>query len=293
MFGSAHSCDVTYNNARQLLRLTPSLHHALSVDYRKVTVSPLPGALLDSLAAYLYLINDVGVAPDRIVLAGDSAGGSLALTLMRYIRDELKKPEWMPGTAVLLSPLANMEYDLGPKQRLVKRRNGKSDLLDMAIVRKPLFPTLLFESEQLLVTHLRLPPRTQIQPYMASRLLSLSPVSLIDSPWFSPAASTVPATDELFKDFPPTFVTAGGAEVLCDGIEELVRRLEKSGVEHGAFSSRVTPFQPLFSIERSSSRLCLLLGSLPSRARRASRFPGAFPSLSSSSSRPLPLFSTY
>jgi acetyl esterase/lipase len=234
MFGSAHSSDDTYENVRQLLRLTPSLHHSLSVDYRKVTVAPFPGAVLDSLSAYLHLINTVGVKPENIVLGGDSAGGSLALTLMRYIRDELKKPEWMPKAVILLSPLASMEYDLGPKQQLVKRRNAKSDLLDMDVVRLLPLPLFFFFCLPSLIH----PPcsDTQIQPYMSTRLLWLSPLSLVDSPWLSPASSVVPATPDLFAGFPPTFVCAGGAEVLLDGIEELVKRLKGSEVECGAFS---------------------------------------------------------
>lgn len=63
-----------------------------------------------------------------------------------------------------------------------------------------------------------------------------TPISIIDSPYLSPAATSLPATPELFKGFPQTFITSGGAESLIEQIRELVRRFEISGVNFGEFS---------------------------------------------------------
>jgi len=56
--------------------------------YRLAPEHPFPAALDDAKAAYRYLLDVEGVAPARIVIAGDSAGGGLALSLALAIRDE-------------------------------------------------------------------------------------------------------------------------------------------------------------------------------------------------------------
>ncbi|KAL8293436.1 hypothetical protein RQP46_000137 [Phenoliferia psychrophenolica] len=201
MFGCAAEGDVTAANPRALLALVPSLKHGLTVDYRKVTQAPFPAAVIDCLSAYLYLLRRV--KPSQVIVSGDSAGGSLALTLTRYIRDGIKRPDLLPKALVLFSPLASMETDLGPKHDLLPPKNLQRDLLDFNV----------------------------IHPYMATRLLMTNPVSLIDSPWLSPASSVVPAEPALFANFPPAFITAGGAEVLLEGIVELERRMTLSGVK--------------------------------------------------------------
>lgn len=58
----------------------------LSVDYRVAPEYPYPAALEDALAAYQWLL-DAGFGGDKIILAGDSAGGGLALALSMYLRD--------------------------------------------------------------------------------------------------------------------------------------------------------------------------------------------------------------
>ncbi|CAG8633035.1 8625_t:CDS:2 [Cetraspora pellucida] len=70
-----------------------SAARAFGVDYRLAPQSPFPAALVDTLAAYLYLIqppSDSGlepINPKNIIIMGDSAGGGLALAAMLVLRD--------------------------------------------------------------------------------------------------------------------------------------------------------------------------------------------------------------
>jgi len=93
---------------------TPQLHAALASRicleanasalicyYRLAPEHPFPAGLDDAIAAYELLLTQGHNAED-ILIAGDSAGGGLALALLLALRDS-KRPT--PGGAVLMSPL--------------------------------------------------------------------------------------------------------------------------------------------------------------------------------------------
>ncbi|WP_066266747.1 alpha/beta hydrolase [Hydrogenophaga palleronii] len=71
----------------------------LGVDYRLAPEHRYPAALDDAAAAWQWLI-DQGHASRHIALAGDSAGGGLALSLLLRLRDAGKA---LPAAAVLMS----------------------------------------------------------------------------------------------------------------------------------------------------------------------------------------------
>lgn len=75
-----------------------------ALDYRLAPEHPFPAALEDALAAYRTLIAR-GTDASRIVLAGDSAGGGLALALLIALRDRREK---LPAAAVLFSPWTDL-----------------------------------------------------------------------------------------------------------------------------------------------------------------------------------------
>jgi len=75
-----------------------------ALDYRLAPEHPFPAALEDTLAAYRALVA-AGFAPSRIVVAGDSAGGGLALSMLIALRDA---GECLPAAAVLFSPLTDL-----------------------------------------------------------------------------------------------------------------------------------------------------------------------------------------
>lgn len=76
----------------------------ICIDYRKAPEFPYPAPIDDGEAAYRALL-DSGTPPERIVLAGDSAGGGMALAVMLRAKQQ-KLP--MPRCAVLLSPWVDL-----------------------------------------------------------------------------------------------------------------------------------------------------------------------------------------
>ena len=76
----------------------------LTLAYRLAPEHPYPAALDDCVAAYEGLLAS-GIAPGRIVLVGDSAGGNLALALLLRLRDAGRP---LPSGTVLLSPMTDL-----------------------------------------------------------------------------------------------------------------------------------------------------------------------------------------
>ncbi len=77
----------------------------LSVDYRLAPEHPHPAAVDDATAAYRFLLEQ-GHAPERLAIAGDSAGGGLTAATLLALRDA---GDPLPGAAVLISPWTDME----------------------------------------------------------------------------------------------------------------------------------------------------------------------------------------
>lgn len=60
----------------------------IAPDYRLAPKFPFPAAHEDVLAVYQSLITDLGFSANNIAVAGDSAGGALAITLCADLRDQ-------------------------------------------------------------------------------------------------------------------------------------------------------------------------------------------------------------
>lgn len=78
-----------------------------ALDYRLAPEHPFPAARDDVLLAYRALL-ERGQAPERIVIAGDSAGGNLALVSALRLRD-LGLP--LPAALVCFSPFTDLSGD--------------------------------------------------------------------------------------------------------------------------------------------------------------------------------------
>ncbi|KAL4741652.1 Alpha/Beta hydrolase protein, partial [Aspergillus similis] len=86
-----------------------------------------PAALQDAVTAYTYLLYTLDAAPENIVVSGDSAGGNLAIALLRYLKDEAADHHLpLPRAILLWSPWVDLratgnQYD--------RHRNVSTDFI--------------------------------------------------------------------------------------------------------------------------------------------------------------------
>lgn len=73
----------------------------LLVDYRLAPEDPFPAAVEDAVKSYKWLIENQKIVPNKIVIAGDSAGGGLTLVTLIKLRDNNIN---LPAAGVCLSP---------------------------------------------------------------------------------------------------------------------------------------------------------------------------------------------
>lgn len=78
--------------------------NVLTPDYRVAPEHPYPAALEDALASYQWLL-DKGYYGEQIIVAGDSAGGGLAMALCMYLKDHHMP---MPGGVIAMSPWTDL-----------------------------------------------------------------------------------------------------------------------------------------------------------------------------------------
>jgi acetyl esterase/lipase len=72
----------------------------LTPDYRVAPEDPFPAALMDAVDSYRWLLA-AGWFGEQIIVAGDSAGGGLAMALTMYLKDH-NMP--LPGGIIAMSP---------------------------------------------------------------------------------------------------------------------------------------------------------------------------------------------
>ena len=170
----------------------------------------------DGIAAYKYLVSEVGFLPQNITVGGDSAGGNLALAVTRYIV-ESRLPHMPPlGGLIALSPRVDMSFSragINSSHFL----NAKSDMF-----------TYDLPSDGSPLTIGGAP----VSPYIGE----MDPEETKYNRYLSPASTFVipPDDDEgtkLFSGFPRSYLMGGGAEYMFDDIVALTERMKDDGVD--------------------------------------------------------------
>ena len=105
LHGGGYVVGSIYTHREMASRLSRAAKaKAILIDYRLAPENPFPAAVEDATAVYRWLLS-IGVKPARIVIAGDSAGGGLAVATMVSIRDAGEK---LPAAAVCISPWVDL-----------------------------------------------------------------------------------------------------------------------------------------------------------------------------------------
>jgi acetyl esterase/lipase len=168
--------------------------------------------MIDALASYVHLARKLGFKPHNIIVTGDSAGGNLALALVRYLRDNPDLGLGMPGGLLLFSPwgdLTGTHYEFGSGRGPISA--GKCDYLDFWSI-----------------------SRYSVGTYALKSLLGDMPLDAArKNPYITPSSLAMEpsAVGGLFTGFPPTYIVSGDAEALLDEIRILERRMSADMLE--------------------------------------------------------------
>ncbi|GAA2047015.1 alpha/beta hydrolase [Catenulispora yoronensis] len=99
------------NLCRDLARSTEAT--VISVEYRLAPETPYPGGLHDAYAATAWVADhasELCVDPDRLAVAGDSAGGNLAAVVSLMARDRAERGEKGPRIAFQLLIYPSVDF---------------------------------------------------------------------------------------------------------------------------------------------------------------------------------------
>lgn len=127
--GGAYALGSIEGHRELIARLAHATHcRCLAIEYRLAPENPYPAALEDALAAYRWL-QTAEAEPMPIILAGDSAGGGLALATIAALG---AAGEPLPRGAICLSPWTDLCLT-GPS---IEDRARKDPILDPASLRQ-------------------------------------------------------------------------------------------------------------------------------------------------------------
>ncbi|CAG8660898.1 2643_t:CDS:2 [Funneliformis mosseae] len=192
-----------------------------AINYRLAPEGPFPCGLHDVVHSFLYLTDPNGLAihPENIVVAGDSAGGGLALALLFYLRDNHMP---LPGGAVLFSPWVDLTMSCASWVQ-----NQHYDYLFKQKDDDPLHPVKLY-----------------LHPYEER-------AKMVTHPYVSPLYGDL-------NSLPPLLIQCGDSEVLRDEIYLLANKASETGttfVQHEVYEDMVHVFQMFNFLEPATKAL--------------------------------------
>jgi acetyl esterase len=133
--GGFSTCSVETHDGLCRRLGAASRARVLSVEYRLAPEHPFPAAYDDALASYRWLFTDaaraVGLSPGKVVVAGDSAGGNLAINIALADRPDLPAP----AMVVLLYPWLQLVDSYRNQMRLEEGHGIAVAIIEAA--RKP------------------------------------------------------------------------------------------------------------------------------------------------------------
>lgn len=208
---SASPHDIAANIGRALLEHCEDVCRVFALEYRlskhepDEPAHPFPAALLDALAGYVYLTEVVGFAPENIVIEGDSAGGNLALALVRYLVENVSVVPGLPAppdALLLLSPWVD------PSDTAVPPGSRANANMALDFIGPPESPVALY-ARRAFLGPLAGAPDGHFNRYVA------------------PGCADTRMPHVSFEGFPRTMIVAGEAEMLVDQINTLVGRMKR------------------------------------------------------------------
>jgi len=189
---TAHPSGIDIRTIPPFLKVSKNIQRILAVEYRLSTTDPypasnsFPAALIDAIAAYHYLLSDVGFKPEKVVIMGCSAGGHLSITLIRYILDNPGVLP-LPLALVALHPWVDLSDSFEGRYESSAYTNHATDHADSMFYGPLGYATMAFVGPH--------DPKTNV--------------------YLSPASHYLEGKVS-FKGFPRTFINAGGKERLRD-----------------------------------------------------------------------------
>ena len=189
---TAHPSGIDIATVPAFLNISKNIGRVLAVEYRLSATdpypasNPFPAALIDAIAGYNYLLNDLGFKPEKVIIMGSSAGGHLAITLIRYILDNPGVLS-LPSALVALHPWGDLSNSFEGQYDSSAYTNHATDHADSMFHGSLGYATKAF-----------------VGPHDAKTNVYLAPASRYLEDKVS------------FKGFPRTFMNAGGRERLRD-----------------------------------------------------------------------------
>lgn len=111
LHGGGYAAGSIVSHRELVARLSKAAEaRCLAADYRLAPENPFPAAVEDATAAYKWLLDNQRCRPERIAIAGDSAGGGLTVATMVALRDSRTR---LPAAAACISPWVDLEVTGG------------------------------------------------------------------------------------------------------------------------------------------------------------------------------------